>query len=213
MQASNEELETANEELQATNEELTTVNDELSVKTNDLAEANSELEGIMASSAEGIALIGPMLRIVRTNEKAVRMLQLSIGLEPVRLVDIAAFDEAPSAQAAVEKAIKSGAARTEEIQLQSRRFLMQVSAHRLDKRITGAILTLSDITDLRRAELAAAEQGQRARSLMENSADGIIIAKGRGLIHAPATRRPMRLARHARKRHHQQSRRPAVPAP
>lgn len=184
LQASNEELETANEELQATNEELTTVNDELSVKTNDLAEANSELEGIMANSAEGIALIDPMLRIVRSNEKAVRMLQLSIGLEPVRLVDIAAFDEAPSAQAAVEKAIKSGAAHTEEIQLQSRRFLMQVSAHRLDKRITGAILTLSDITDLRRAELAAAEQGQRARSLMENSTDGIIIAKGRGLIHA-----------------------------
>ena len=181
LQASNEELETANEELQATSEELTTVNDELSVKTNDLAEANSELEGIMANSAEGIVLIDPMLRIVRSNEKAVRILQLSIGLEPVRLTDV---HDAPSAHLAVEKALKNGSAHAEEIRLQSRRYLMQVSAHRLDKRVTGAILTLSDITDLRRAELAAAEQGQRARSLMENSADGIIIAKGRGLIHA-----------------------------
>ncbi|MEZ5889107.1 MAG: ATP-binding protein [Xanthobacteraceae bacterium] len=184
LQASNEELETANEELQATNEELTTVNDELSVKTNDLAEANSELEGIMANSAEGIVLIDPMLRILRSNEKAVRILQLSIGLETVRLTDVAAFEDAPSAHLAVENALKSGMAHAEEIRLQSRRYLMQVSAHRLDKRVTGAILTLSDITDLRRAELAAAEQGQRARSLMENSTDGIIIAKGRGLIHA-----------------------------
>ena len=56
---------------------------------------------------------------------------------------------------------------------------MQVSAHRVEKRVTGAILTLSDITDLRRAELVAAEQGQRAHSLIENATDGIIIAKDR----------------------------------
>jgi two-component system CheB/CheR fusion protein len=183
LQASNEELETANEELQATNEELTTVNDELSVKTNDLAEANSELEGIMANSAEGIVLIDPTLRIVRSNEKAVQFLQLPAGPEQVHLADVAAFDGAASAHSAVEKALKAGAAHTEEVQLKDRRYLMQVSAHRIEKRVTGAILTLSDITDLRRAELIAAEQGQRARSLIENATDGIIIAKDRGLVH------------------------------
>jgi two-component system CheB/CheR fusion protein len=183
LQASNEELETSNEELQATNEELTTVNDELSVKTNDLAEANSELEGIMANSAEGIILFDPMFRIVRCNEKAARILQFSVGPDQLHLTDVTAFDGSANARVALENALKNGTPHTEEIQIHSRRYLMQVSAHRNEKRITGAILTVSDVTDLRRAERAAAEQGQRARSLIETATDGIIIANSRGLIH------------------------------
>ncbi len=183
MQASNEELETANEELQATNEELTTVNDELSVKTNDLAEANSELEGIMANSAEGIVLIDPIFRIVRSNDRATRILQLPTASEQLHLTDIAAFDAIPAARSALDEAFRIGTAHADEIQIHNRLYLMQVSAHRIEKRITGAILSLSDITDLRRAERSAAEQGQRANSLIETATDGIIIANSRGLIH------------------------------
>lgn len=183
LQASNEELETSNEELQATNEELTTVNDELSVKTNDLAEANSELEGIMSNSAEGIVLFDPMLRIIRGNERAARILQFSTGSDQLGLADVGALTTASGARAALENAIKHGTPHTEEIHINSRRYLMQVSAHRNEKRITGAILTVSDITDLRRAERAAAEQGQRAQLLIETATDGFIIANSRGLIH------------------------------
>ena len=183
LQASNEELETSNEELQATNEELTTVNDELSVKTNDLAEANSELEGIMSNSAEGIVLFDTLFRIVRNNSKAARLLQFSTGPEQLHLADIGAFATATSTRAALENAVKHGTPFTEEIHINSRRCLLQVSAHRNDKRITGVILTVSDVTDLRRAERAAAEQGERAQLLIETATDGIIIANSAGLTH------------------------------
>ncbi|NVO14818.1 MAG: PAS domain S-box protein [Rhodoplanes sp.] len=183
LQASNEELETANEELQATNEELTTVNDELSVKTGDLAEANSELEGIMTNSAEGIVLIDPTFHVVRSNEKAARILRLSADVDRHHLLDLATFVGAPTIRPAIDATLKTGSNHAEELQIQDRLYLMQVSAHRIEKRIRGAILTLSDITELRTAQRIAAEEGQRARTLIETSTDGIVIADRQGLVH------------------------------
>ncbi|MFD2181217.1 chemotaxis protein CheB [Rhodoplanes azumiensis] len=183
LQASNEELETANEELQATNEELTTVNDELSVKTGDLAEANGELEGIMANSAEGIVLIDPTFHVVRSNERAARILRLGPDLARHHLPDVATAVGVPSIRKAIDAVLKAGTPHTEELQIQDRLYLVQVSAHRVEKRIRGAILTLSDVTELRTAQRIADEQGRRARILIETSTDGIVIADHRGLVH------------------------------
>ncbi|WP_170149832.1 chemotaxis protein CheB, partial [Rhodoplanes roseus] len=183
LQASNEELETANEELQATNEELTTVNDELSVKTGDLAEANSELEGIMANSAEGIVLIDPTLHLVRSNENAARILRLTNDVGRHHLLDVATFIGAPSIRPAIEQVLKTGVNQAEELQIHDRLYLMQVSAHRIERRIRGAILTLSDVTELRIAQRVADEQGRRASILIETATDGIVIADRRGLLH------------------------------
>ncbi|WP_170300681.1 chemotaxis protein CheB [Rhodoplanes serenus] len=183
LQASNEELETANEELQATNEELTTVNDELSVKTGDLAEANSELEGIMASSAEAIVLIDPTFHIIRANQKAARILRLGHDIGRPHLLDVTSQIGIAEVGPAIEAVLASGSTHAEELQIHDRLYLMQVSAHRIDRRIGGAILTLSDITDLRTAQRVADEQGRRARILIETSTDGIVIADREGLVH------------------------------
>ncbi|MBK5959151.1 hypothetical protein CCR97_13170 [Rhodoplanes elegans] len=183
LQASNEELETANEELQATNEELTTVNDELSVKTGDLAEANGELEGIMANSAEGIVLVDPTFHVVRSNERAARILRLGNDLARHHLLDVATAAGMPSIRKVIDAVLKAGTPHTEEIQIQDRLYLMQLSPHRVERRIRGAILSLSDVTELRVAQRTAEEQGRRASILIETATDGIVIADHRGLVH------------------------------
>ena len=182
LQASNEELETTNEELQATNEELSTVNDELIAKTNALAETNGELEGILANSVEAIVLIDLTFQVLRCNQKAARILRLPGGTEGRNLLKSGALAEAPQVRQWTEAVLASGRNHVGEVQIDERTFLIQISANKVRKRLRGAIITLSDITELRRAQQIAAEQGRRAQHLIETSTEGIVIADRAGLV-------------------------------
>jgi two-component system CheB/CheR fusion protein len=182
LQASNEELETTNEELQATNEELSTVNDELIAKTNALAETNGELEGILANSVEAIVLIDLTFQVLRCNQKAARVLRLPGGTEGRNLLKSGALADAPQMRQWVETVLASGRNHVGEVQIDERTFLIQIAANKARKRLRGAIITLSDITELRQAQQIAAEQGRRAQHLIETSTEGIVITDRSGLV-------------------------------
>ncbi|NJL08478.1 MAG: hypothetical protein HC900_09605 [Methylacidiphilales bacterium] len=167
LQASNEELETTNEELQATNEELSTVNDELSAKTNALAEINGELEGILANSVEAIVLIDPKLQVLRYNSKAARILRLSPMPDKQNLLKSGIVADMPQILTWIETVLTTGRNHVGEIRIDQGTFLMQISANKVRKRLRGAIITVSDMTELRRAQQAAAEHGRRAEHLIE----------------------------------------------
>ncbi|MGE5687407.1 MAG: CheR family methyltransferase [Gemmatimonadota bacterium] len=76
-QSTNEELETTKEELQSLNEELTTVNDELAQRNVTLAELNGDLTNLLESVEIPIVLLSADLRIRRYNPEAERLLRLT----------------------------------------------------------------------------------------------------------------------------------------
>jgi two-component system CheB/CheR fusion protein len=183
LQASNEELETANEELQATNEELTTVNDELSVKTNDLAEANGEMESILAGSAQAIMLVDHEFRVVHSNDKAARLFDLTHTPEPPHLLSLPVCKTQPSICTRIQTVARTGHGHSEEIAIGRKVYLLQISPHRGGRKPAGVLVTLSDISALRKAERSAIDQGRRAESLIAFSRDGIITVNRQGNVH------------------------------
>ena len=77
LQSTNEELETAKEELQSTNEELSTVNDELRSRNREIVQANSDLNNLLASINVAVIILGNDLRIRRFTQEAQKMLGLT----------------------------------------------------------------------------------------------------------------------------------------
>jgi chemotaxis protein methyltransferase CheR/two-component system CheB/CheR fusion protein len=75
-QATNEELETANEELQSTNEELLTVNEELQISSAERLALASELEATMASAPYVVALADQALMLRRVSNVGLKFLRL-----------------------------------------------------------------------------------------------------------------------------------------
>src|SRR4029077_1530463 len=75
-QSTNQELETTKEELQSLNQELTTVNDELEQRNVALAELNGDLTNLLESIEIPIVLLSGDLRIRRYNPEAERLLRL-----------------------------------------------------------------------------------------------------------------------------------------
>jgi two-component system, chemotaxis family, CheB/CheR fusion protein len=74
LQSTNEEMETAKEELQSANEELTTVNDELRSRNVELSQVNNDLMNLLSSIEIAVIMIGSDLTIRRFNPKAQKFL-------------------------------------------------------------------------------------------------------------------------------------------
>ena len=70
LQSTNEELETTNEEMQSGNEELETMNEEMQVRTRELDGARAFLEGVLASVAAAVVVLGHQNRVQAWNSSA-----------------------------------------------------------------------------------------------------------------------------------------------
>ncbi len=153
LQASNEELETTNEELQATNEELSTVNEELQVKSQELTETNMALENILASINLAVVVVDEELRLMRYSPLAVRLFGIvpaDVGRSLTKLpthLSISDLEDKVNTCIAEERVIQM------ELNLNQIHYLMLVAPYRDQLgTIHGAVLTFSDITELRRTE-------------------------------------------------------------
>jgi two-component system CheB/CheR fusion protein len=183
LQASNEELETSNEELQATNEELTTVNDEVNAKALELADAYSEIEAVLDNSSQGIIVVDRDLHVIRHNRPAQEMFRLEPAGSHQHLLATETTFDGLDLQKRLLGVLGGGAPTSEEVRAGAQSYLMQVRAKRsADDRINGAVISFTDLTDLRAAEREAVAQGERAQVLIENSMDAILITDARGRL-------------------------------
>ncbi|MEZ5117704.1 MAG: EAL domain-containing protein [Candidatus Nanopelagicales bacterium] len=163
LQATNEELETTNEELQATNEELTTVNETLEVRTAELSESNIVLTNIQSSVHTAILLVDRDQRVLRFSPLAVKAFGLvasDIGTRLSRLPTNLDLDALPSILDTV-MATREGEVR--EVSSTSATYLLQVMPYEEGGSVTGAVIALSDITELAnaRAELSVRDEEYR----------------------------------------------------
>ena len=94
--ASNEELQSTNEELHSVNEELYTVNAEHQRRLAELAEANADMDNLLATTRVGVAFLDSDFRIRRYTPQIAQVLQIdshSLGRPIVDFARRLQYDE------------------------------------------------------------------------------------------------------------------------
>jgi two-component system, chemotaxis family, CheB/CheR fusion protein len=153
LQSTNEELETAKEELQSTNEELSTTNEELQARVRELGVLNDDLSNVLSNAHIPVVIVGPDLRIRRFTAAAVPLFNLIVGDVGRPLSDIQTALTVPDLIAQLAEVLESLAAKTQDVQDRTGRwYTLRLRPYRTrDNRIDGAVLTLVDIDETKRA--------------------------------------------------------------
>jgi two-component system CheB/CheR fusion protein len=151
-QATNEELDTAKEELQASNEELNTVNDELRARNLEQGTLNSDLRKLLESINIPLVMVGKNLQI-RWFTPAMEPLLNLLPTDQERPITDLHSAAIPNFRDLLLVALAGEQNRNIEMLSPSGRWLsLRILPYRgLDNSIEGAIATLVDIDDLKRA--------------------------------------------------------------
>ncbi len=175
MQSSNEEMQSAQEELRSLNEELATVNTELAHKLEELARANSDLQNLFGSTDIATVFLDCELRLTRFTPAAkalFRLIEADIGrpLAPrFANVDLSAD------VAGVLHTLRPVERQVETIDRQACYLLRVLPYYTVENAIAGAVVTLTDITQIRRAELELGEANRRLGEANQRKSDFLAV--------------------------------------
>jgi two-component system CheB/CheR fusion protein len=151
LMSTNEELETAKEELQSTNEELTTLNDELKNRNQTVSNLNDDLINLMDNVDTAVVIVDNDFKIKRFTTSAQELLRLTaqdidhpiteirLGIPTEDLQE--PLSEAVTRLNIIRKEINAG--KDHWYQMRIRPYVTQ------DKKIGGAVLSFSDITEMK----------------------------------------------------------------
>lgn len=187
LQSTNEELETSKEELQSVNEELATVNSELQQKVTDLSRANNDMNNLLAGTGIGTIFVDHRLCILRFTPAVTRCINLiltDVGRPVGHIVsNLTGYDSlVTDLQTVLDTLLPR------EIEVQSRTgewFLLRIRPYRtLDNVIEGAVITFTDISELKKMQAAMRESEalQRLTAVVRDSHDAIIMLEPSGRI-------------------------------
>ena len=167
--ASNEELQSTNEELNSVNEELYTVNGEYQAKIAELTELTADMNNLLVATEVHTLFLDRELRVRRFTPKVGETFNLmpqdvgrhfeafSHSLREERLGD------------RIRQVLASGTTIEQEVYDQSGRvFLMRILPYRTPQSIDGVVLTLIDISAMRRAQERLAASEERYRTLVRS---------------------------------------------
>ena len=196
MQSINEELETSKEELQSVNEELATVNAELQTKVADLSQANNDMNNLLAGTGIGTIFVDRQLRILRFTPPAAQVINLiltDVGRPLVHIVsNLVGYHRL---EADVQAVLDTLTPREVEVQTQAGAwYLLRLRPYRTqDNVIEGAVLTFTDITELKKTQVALREAAtmRRLAAVVRDARDAILMLDldGRILDWNPAATR------------------------
>ncbi len=187
LQSANEELETSKEELQSINEELTTVNAELQTKLADLSRANNDMNNLLAGTGVGTIFVDHQKRIQRftpTITQIINLISTDVG-RPIG--DIAStLVGYNSLVADIQAVLDTLVPREVEVQIPAGAwFLLRIRPYRtLDNVIEGAVITFTDITDMKKARMALQESEalRRLAIVVRDSRDAVLVQAMDGRI-------------------------------
>jgi two-component system CheB/CheR fusion protein len=180
LQSTNEELETSKEELQSLNEELATVNIELHTKVSDLSRVNNDMNNLLAGTGIATVFVDTQLCILRftpTATQIINLIQSDIGRPVGHIVsNLLGYDSlVADAQAVLDTLVP------QDTQVRTRVggwFTMRIRAYRtLDNVIEGVVITFSDITEMKRIEVALEGANKLARLavVVRDASDAITV--------------------------------------
>ncbi len=168
LQASSEEAQSANEELGAANEELSTLNEELQVRSATLTAAKRDLENIQASVSSGLIIVDRDLRVTRFTHPAVRLFALideDLGRE---LTTIQTTATIPDLSAILRNAVSGQRSAMVSVTGPERDSMLQVQPYLAeDGRVLGAVVVVTDVTELAAAQRGVAESLRRFNAVTD----------------------------------------------
>jgi two-component system CheB/CheR fusion protein len=178
LQSTNEELETSKEELQSVNEELCTVNAELQDKVAELSRANNDINKLLVGTGVGTVFVDHGLRITRFTPAAtpvINLIESDIG-RPLEHVasNLVGYDRlVEDLQTVLETLTPHDA----EVQVKGGAwYLMRMRPYRTtEQMIEGAVLTLVDISERRRADESLRRGEARMAALINQAYAGVAV--------------------------------------
>ncbi len=189
LQSTNEELETSQEELQSLNEELATVNAELETKVGDLSSAQNDMKNLLAGTGIATVFVDAELRIQRFTPTATQLMNLIKADEGRPLGDLASkMVNYDSLAEDARKVLETLEPRELEVRVgDDRWYLLGIRPYRtLENVIEGAVITFTEITELKKAQAAIreAEGLRRLAVVVRDSNDPIVSLDLEGRIRA-----------------------------
>ncbi|MCV2368922.1 CheR family methyltransferase [Roseateles oligotrophus] len=186
LQSSNEELETSKEELQSLNEETITVNAELNSRIEQLTGVQNDMKNLLDSIASGTLFLDHKLCIRRFTPATLKIYRL-IGSDVGRpLSDITCNLDAAqhqTMQADLQTVLDSLIPIEREVSTADGAWhLSRIQPYRtLDNVIEGLVVTFTDVSEFKKAHLAAAQAAaqlsaakQAATQTARDLAEGIV---------------------------------------
>jgi two-component system, chemotaxis family, CheB/CheR fusion protein len=187
-----EELETSKEELQSINEELQTVNFELKTKLEEVSRAHDDLENLMTATDIATLFVDRQLCIKRFTPQLSEIFNVKsydLGRPIGDITHSLAYDQLESDS---KRVLEDLAGIEREIDgPQGRTFIARLRPYRTaTNRIDGVVITLVDVTRIKRAEAVLRESEERFRALVAASAQMVwtMDANGQGNEDSPSWR-------------------------
>ena len=148
LQSTNEELETAKEELQSTNEELTTVNDELRSRNLEVTQINNDLTNLFASIDIAVVMVGSDLSIRRFTPRAEKLLGIIPGDVGRPLPNINPTVPIPDFHQMVWQVISTSRPAEKAVSgLKGREFQLRILPYRTNEgKVDGAVISFVELS-------------------------------------------------------------------
>jgi two-component system CheB/CheR fusion protein len=187
LQSTNEELETSKEELQSVNEELATVNTELQNKVADLSRSNNDMNNLLAGTGIGTIFVDHQLRIQRFTPAVTQVINLiltDVGRPVGHIVsNLVGYDRLV---ADVRAVLDSLVPKEVEVQTQMGAwYLLRIRPYRtLENVIEGAVITFTEITEIKKAQVALRESEdlRRLAVVVRDAHDAVTVQDLEGRI-------------------------------
>lgn len=151
--ASNEELQSTNEELHSVNEELFTVNAEHQRKIAELTELTDDLDNLIRSTEIGTIFLDLGLRIRKFTPAIAEMFSLLPQDLGRRIDNFTNTIDHPSLLDDIERVVETGSIHEADVRDRlGNWFLLRILPYRHETHVDGVVLTLVDISSLKRVE-------------------------------------------------------------
>jgi two-component system, chemotaxis family, CheB/CheR fusion protein len=169
--SANEEMQSTNEEMQSVNEELHTINTEYQIKNKELLELNDDLNNYFRSNINGQLFVNKDLLLMKFSPGTVKHINLVATDIGRPLSHISTNIKFETFLEDIQQVLDQGSVITKEIESNNGRWYQTTTMPYLqqpDNKINGAIITFSNITELKCAQL---ELDRKNKSLLRINAD------------------------------------------
>lgn len=186
MQLAQKELVSTNEEIQALNSDLHEINAGYEAKNNVLAEANDDLDKYFQSNMNGQLFIDRDLRLLRFSPRTAEHIGLSDSENGKAIADIASSINFRPVIGDIESVLADGKVRSRELESSAGQWfqVMIMPAKDVDTgtgQITGVLITLNDITELKRTQIELNQKNQSLQRINDDL-DNFIHAASHDLL-------------------------------